>query len=227
MFSRCPLVSPKRRSFFFVRFLVQRAIFPLSFYFFKNCIFLPFVRFYTKRLYLFSSFYSVKDYTFLLTLFAFQKNCMFSLSVPFRRRLYVSFLYSVSSKNYSVPFSFILSKGYPLLLSSREPKRFAVCIPPFLASARSVSRAKALYSAFQTLVGCAFPPFPRLSSDTRFFRFYAPRRPGRDPFASVSSLAYPLPLPALRAFFPAVFPFPAPVVSRLSVPAPIKNRAGA
>ncbi len=113
-----------------MRFLVQRAIFSLSFYFFKNCIFLPFVQFYTKRLYLFSSFYSVKDYTFLLSLFAFQKNCMFSLSVPFRRRLYVSFLYSVSSKNYSVPFSFILSKGYPLLLSSREPKRFAVCIPP-------------------------------------------------------------------------------------------------
>lgn len=55
---------------------------------------------------------------------------MFSLSVPFRRRLYVSFLYSVSSKNYSVPFSFILSKGYPLLLSSREPKRSAVCILP-------------------------------------------------------------------------------------------------
>ena len=130
MFSRCPLVSPKRRSFFFVRFLVQRAIFSLSFYFFKNCIFLPFVRFYIKRLYFFSSLYSVKDYTFLLSLFAFQKNCMFPLSVPFRRRLYVSFLYFVSSKNYSIPFSFILSKGYPLFLSSREAKRSAVCILP-------------------------------------------------------------------------------------------------
>lgn len=226
MLSRCPLVSPKRRSFFFVRFLVQRAIFSLSFYFFKmyisplcpilykNHIFSH--RFIQSKTTHFHSLYLLfKRIVCFPSLFRFVEGYTFLFFIPFRQKI----IRFPSRSFYQRVIRFFFPRG------SRNVLLFVSS--PFLASARSVSRAKALYSAFQTLVGCAFPPFPRLSSDTRFFRFYAPRRPGREPFASVSSLAYPLPLPALRAFFPAVFPFPAPVVSRLSVPAPIKNRAGA
>lgn len=211
-----------------MRFLVQRAIFSLSFYFFKNCIFLPFVQFYTKRLYLFSSFYSVKDYTFLLSLFAFQKNCMFSLSVPFRRRLYVSFLYSVSSKNYSVPFSFILSKGYPLLLSSREPKRFAVCIPPHFL------RPPALFPVPKPSIPLFKLSSAALSRRSRVFLPILDSSVSMRRGARGASLLRPLVslrirsrFPRRELSFPPFFPFPAPVVSRLNVPAPIKNRAGA
>lgn len=222
MFSRCPLVSPKRRSFFFVRFLVQRAIFSLSFYFFKNCIFLPFVRFYIKRLYFFSSLYSVKDYTFLLSLFAFQKNCMFPLSVPFRRRLYVSFFISFRQKIIQFPSRSFYQRVIRFFFPRGRRNVLLFVSSPFLASAPLRFPRQSPLFRFSNSRRLRFPAVP-----APFFRFYAPRRPGREPFASVSSLAYPLPLPALRAFFPAVFPFPAPVVSRLSVPAPIKNRAGA
>ncbi len=85
MLSRCPLVSPKRRSFFFVRFLVQRAIFSLSFYFFKMYISPLCPILYKKAI------------SFLIVLFS-QRLHIFTLFICFSKELYVFPLCSVSSK---------------------------------------------------------------------------------------------------------------------------------
>ena len=85
MLSRCPLVSPKRWSFFFVRFLVQRAIFSLSFYFFKMYISPLCPILYKKAI------------SFLIVLFS-QRLHIFTLFICFSKELYVFPLCSVSSK---------------------------------------------------------------------------------------------------------------------------------
>ena len=166
MLSRCPLVSPKRRSFFFVRFLVQRAIFSLSFYFFKMYISPLCPILYKKAIF------------FLIALFS-QRLHIFTLFICFSKELYVSPLCSVSSKviRFFSLFRFVKKlfnsllvhfiKGLSAFSFLAGGETFCCLYPPhFLRPPRSVSRAKALFFAFQTLVGCAFPPFPRLSSDS-------------------------------------------------------------